>query len=435
MSELLVSLGLVAVGCAVPCALLGNYLVLRRMSLLADAIGHAVLPGIAVGFLLTEQLSGWPVMLGAALFGLLMVWLSNWLGSFGRLAEDASLGVVFTALFALGVILLTYAARVWHADLDPGCVLYGQLELSASRQVNVLGWFVPASIWETLLPVNLLVFGVIICLWKELQLAVFDPEWAQASGFAARQLLHALLGLVALVCVAVFREVGSILVLALLVVPAATAWLLARRLWSMVTMSVMIAVIGSCLGCWWAVQYNWNTAGSISAALGGLFALAVVISPRQGLLAQVARRGQLLWRIACEDVLALFFRVEEAAAQGRLAKSTVNAEDLRRLVGIWSRAILFYLRWRGQVVGEAGEWRLTESGRQRARQVVRSHRLWESWLQRHFPLPLDHLHEVAERMEHYVTPALQEEIARELGPTRDPHGREIPPQESSSPRH
>ncbi|MCS7161372.1 MAG: metal ABC transporter permease, partial [Gemmatales bacterium] len=355
----------------------------------------------------------------------------------GRLAEDTSLGVAFTTLFALGVILMTYAARVWHADLDPGCVLYGQLELSALQQVQIgiWGWSVPLSVWETLLPVNVLVLAGVVLFWKELQLMAFDAEWAQTIGFPASKLLQGLLGLVALVCVAVFREVGSILVLALLVVPAATAWLLVRQLWAMVTGSVAIAVVGSVLGCWWAVRYNWNTAGSISAALGVLFAIAVLTSPRQGLIAQLIRRGQLRWRILCEDVLALFFRVEEAAAQGRLERATVRSVGLRRLVGLWSVAVLLYLRWQGQVSHERGEWRLTELGRRRARLVVRSHRLWETWLQRHFSLPLDHLHEVAERMEHYVTPDLQEEIARELGPTRDPHGREIPPQGSSPPTH
>lgn len=427
MTDVLPALLLVAVTCAVPCALLGNYLVLRRMSLLGDAISHAVLPGIAVGFLLTQQLSGWPVLVGAAGFGLLTSWAARWLTSTARLAEDVSLGVVFTSLFALGVALITYVARVWHADLDPGCVLYGQLELSAVQKRRVLGWPVPASVLETLLPVNVLVVGVVVLFWKELQLVTFDPDSAEATGFGARWLTNSLLSLVALVCVAVFREVGSVLVVAFLVVPAATAWLWARRLWAMVWLSVGIAVLGAVLGCWWAVRYNWNTAGSISTALGVLFGVSVLISPRQGLLAQFCRHWALQWRIVCEDVLALFFRVEEAAAQGRLVRAWVTPEEIRRLVGSWWPMVLLYLRVRGEVMRDAaGYWRLSEAGRRRARQVVRSHRLWETWLQRHFALPLDHLHDVAERMEHFLSSELQAELASELGETHDPHGSEIP---------
>jgi manganese/zinc/iron transport system permease protein len=350
------------------------------------------------------------------------------------LKEDTSLGVVFTTLFALGVILITYAARIWHADLDPGCVLYGQLEISALDQISVLGWRVPTSVVEVLLPINVVVLGVVVIFWKELQVVAFDPDWAQALGYASRWVLNGLLGLVALVCVAVFREVGSVLVLALLVVPAATAWLLARRLGMMLLISVAVALAGTVVGCWWAVRYNWNTAGSISAALGVWFALAVLFSPRQGLVLRWIWRWALHWRILCEDVLALLFRVEEAAAQGRLERGFVVRQDVRRLVGFWEFAVLRYLCWRGAISrNDKGEWRLTELGRARARQIVRSHRLWEAWLQRHFQLPLDHLHAVAERMEHFLTPELQAELASELGPVRDPHGREIPPQPSSAP--
>lgn len=428
MADVLVALLWLATGCAIPCAVLGTFLVLRRMSLLGDAISHAVLPGIAVGFLLTQQLSGWPVLVGAAGFGVITAVAAQWLHRRTRLPEDSSLGVVFTALFAVGVVLITYAARRWHADLDPGCVLYGQLELSAVHTRTVLGWDIPASFLETLLPVNLLVLGGVALFWKELQLVSFDFEQAEILGFRPGWVIHALLAAVAGVCVAVFREVGSVLVLALLIAPAATALLLARRLAAVVVTAVSVGVSAAVLGCLAAVRYNWNTAGSIAVALGCIFTFAMFLSPRQGLLAQLWRRAALRWRIVCEDVLAFCFRVEEAARQGRLSSPAICARELRRLVGRSWPIVLWALRWRGELIpAEPGYWQLSESGRKRARQIVRSHRLWETWLQRHFALPADHLHAVAERMEHFLTPELQAELAAELGETRDPHGREIPP--------
>jgi manganese/zinc/iron transport system permease protein len=428
MAEVLVAMLWLAVGCAVPCAALGTFLVVRRMSLLGDAISHAVLPGIALGFFWTRELGSWSLVVGAAAFGVLTAVMSQWLHRRVRLPEDVSLGVVFTALFALGVALITYASRRWHVDLDPGCVLYGQLELSTVHAETVLGWKIPRAFVETLLPLNVLVLVGTVLFWKELQLVSFDVEQAEILGYRPGWVNQGLLVAVAVVCVAVFREVGSILVLALLIVPAATALLLAKRLSSVVMMAVGIGVIGACLGCLLAVRYNWNTAGSIAMALGGLFAAALLLAPRQGIVAQVVRRVALRWRIVCEDVLAFCYRIEEAAQKGRLPRGTIGNTDLRRLLGRFWPVVLWYLRLKGDLMPAApGYWQLSESGRTRARLIVRSHRLWETWLQRHFPLPADHLHAIAERMEHFLTPELQAELAAELGETHDPHGREIPP--------
>src|SRR5918994_3305172 len=158
------ALGTVAVAavCGVSCALLGCYLILRRMSLLGDAISHAVLPGIALAFLLTGQISAWPVFLGAMALGVLTAFLTHTIHSFGNVPEDASMGVVFTSLFAVGVILITHAAA--NVDLDPGCVLYGLIEFVPLDTVTLLGREVPRAL-QTMGPVVVATVLFVLLLW------------------------------------------------------------------------------------------------------------------------------------------------------------------------------------------------------------------------------------------------------------------------------
>ena len=160
---------------SLPCAILGCFLVLRRMSLLGDAISHSVLPGIVIGALLSGSLLGWPVFLGAVLMGILTALLTQSLTLYGNVSEDAGMGVVFTSFFALGVILITQLAR--NVDLDPGCVLYGLIEFIPLDTVKWGDWEVPRAFF-TLVPVCIVTILFTILFWKELLLISFDPGLA-----------------------------------------------------------------------------------------------------------------------------------------------------------------------------------------------------------------------------------------------------------------
>jgi ABC-type Mn2+/Zn2+ transport system permease subunit len=402
-------------------ALVGAFLVLRRMSLLGDAISHAVLPGIVFGFLLTGTLGGWPALVGALVFGVLTSLLTQALHELGRVPEDASMGVVFTSLFALGVVLITREAA--HVDLDPGCVLYGLLEFAPLDTVRLAGIDVPRAML-TLGPVLLLAVGFVAVFWKELKIASFDPGLATAMGYSARLIHYLLMILVALVVVASFEAVGSILVVAMLIVPGATAHLLTDRLGWLLVWSMAVAAVSAVGGYLAAVALNTSAAGMMAVVAGGQFALAVLLAPRHGLVAAGLRRLNLAVRIAGEDIVARLYRAEEAAAAKRPADAAKPAERPPLVAWLAER----WLRSKGLVTtGARGRLLLTEAGRDQGRSVVRAHRLWESYLGQHFDLPLDHLHEPAERIEHFLGPALQAELAAELeAPGRDPHGKEIP---------
>jgi manganese/zinc/iron transport system permease protein len=410
----------VGILCNVPCAILGCYLVLRRMSLLGDAISHAVLPGLALAFLLTKQLNGPAMAIGAAVMGVLTTFLTQVVHKAADVPEDAGMGVVFTSLFAVGVILITRAAS--SADLDPGCVLYGLIEFTPLDTVPLFGREVPRAV-QTLGPALLATIGFVAVFWKELKLVSFDPALAAAMGFRVALIHYMLMAMVAGVTVASFEAVGSILVIAMLIVPAATAHLLSDRLGGMIGWSVAVAVLSAVLGYLGAVKLNTSVAGMMAVAAGGLFLLAVLFAPRHGLMGQVVRRTALALRIARDHLLAALYRAEEAGVPA----GPFEPSWVRRLAA-------FQLRRAGRIERHPGGWRLTPTGRAEGVELVRAHRLWEAFMSTRLGLPADHVHAPADRMEHYTDPALRDQLASDLAfPTRDPHGRPIPPPASDAP--
>ena len=406
----------VGILCNTSCAILGCYLVLRRMSLLGDAISHSVLPGLAVAFLLTGSISGWGMAVGAAALGVLTAFLTQAVHKLAGVPEDAGMGVVFTSLFAIGVILITRAAS--RADLDPGCVLYGQIDFTAIDTMPILGLEVPRAT-RTLGPGLLVTVGFVALFWKELKIVSFDPALASAMGFRVSLIHYLLMAMVAGVTVASFEAVGSILVIAMLIVPAATAHLLTDRLAGMMGWSVAVAVLSAVLGYWGAVHWNTSVAGMMAVAAGALFTLAVFFAPRHGLVSQSARRLLLSLRIVREDILALMFRAEESLVSGRPAVPSASLA-LRWLAR-------FQLHRSGLIERLTGRWQLTAAGRAVAVELVASHRLWETYLSTRLDLPADHVHPPAERMEHFIDRTLREQLVAELDhPDRDPHGKPIP---------
>lgn len=420
---------LAAILSSVLCGLLGNWLVLRRLSLLGDAISHSVLPGIVAAFLLTGSRSPLPMFLGALVAGGLTTALSAAVRRFARVDGGAAMGVVFASLFALGVLLIEQAAAR-QVDLDPDCVLYGSLE--------TLFWFPPADRWELLHPstlarlptpiltlaaVTAFAVAVTTLLRKELALTSFDPELAAALGFRPG-LVHAILMLlVALATVASFEAVGSILVVAMLTCPAASARLWTDRLRVQITLSVLFALIMSIGGYiaaataprWLGTSDALNIAGTISV-MGGLALVASAIaSPSHGVVAAAWRRRALALQVAREDLLGLLYRLSEtgeaSVGEARLGEwGGSSREGLRAAIA------------NGEATREGDLVRLTEAGREAARAIVRRHRLWEGYLADELQLPIDHVHATAERLEHYAE-AVPPERA---GVTRDPHGKPIP---------
>ncbi|MEX2171705.1 MAG: metal ABC transporter permease [Pirellulales bacterium] len=411
----------VSIATNVACALVGSFLVLRRMSLMGDALSHAVLPGLVLAYLWTGSMGILPMFIGAILAGMLTTFLTQTLHQYGHVPEDASMGVVFTSLFALGVVLLKRYAGNIHFDV--ACVYEGSLGLVATDVVTVAGWNVPRTLL-TIGPVLLLNFGLILLLWKEFKLSTFDPALATSMGYPATAMHYLLMLLVALTAMASFEAVGSILVVAMLIVPPATAQLLVNRLWQVLAVACGLAVVIAIAGYAAASYWDVAPAGAMTVVAGALFAVTVFISPQQGLIASLWRNTRLSLQILSEDLLAMIYRVDERGAKRPLDVETA----VRALDDGWlARLALARLRRADKVIVQNGALRLTDPGRQEARRLVRSHRLWEAYLHEHLGLPVDHVHEPAHRVEHFVSEELRLQLEEALrDSTQDPHGREIP---------
>ena len=411
--------------CAVPAALIGTFLVLRRMSLLGDAISHAVLPGIAIAFLLTNQVSGLPIMIGAVLTAILTALLSRSLTETGMVNEQAGLGVIFTSLFALGVILISRAAE--NIDLDPGCVLYGAIEFVPLDTIQIGLFEIPRAVVPLgLLSLMTLIF--VILMFKELRITSFDSGLAQAMGLRPKRIDFILLILTALTTVVSFESVGSILVIVMLVAPASSALLLTDRLGLVLIIAVLIGCLTSFLGYFLALATNTSVAGMMAVVAGIIFATSWLISPSHGQIAIYFRRLKLQLQIATDDLLSAVFRHDEIT---RDLATSFEHPMLRRI--LWRKAAekravrKGWLKLQPTAAIESDRYQLTETGLELARSLVRSHRLWESFLHRDFQLAEDHLHEPAEMAEHFLGPALQRELTEELNqPGTDPHGTMIP---------
>jgi len=287
---------IVAVGilCAMACALPGCFLVLRRMSMMGDAISHAVLPGLAVAFMVSGELTSAPMFIGAAAAGVLTALFTEWVRGYGKVDEGASMGVVFTGLFALGLVLIAQAADQVH--LDANCVLYGAIEFTPLDTVMFAGQAVP-RVALTLASIFLLNLVFVVLFYKELKISSFDPALATTMGVNARAMHYLLMTLTAVTAVAAFEAVGSILVVALLIAPPAAAYLLTDRLPIMLGLSLVIGAGAAALGHAGALALpaafgygSTSTAGMIAVAAGALLILAALFGPRHGVISNIVHR-------------------------------------------------------------------------------------------------------------------------------------------------
>ncbi|WP_029010266.1 metal ABC transporter permease [Azospirillum halopraeferens] len=289
---------LAALFATMACALLGNFLVLRRQSLMGDAISHAVLPGIVGAFLLAGTRAAGPLFAGAIAAALVAVVLIELVRRYGRLESGTAMGVVFSVMFAAGVVMMEQAAAQ-NVDLDADCILYGQLEgilwLAAAGPESLLD---PAAL--AALPREVVVLAGVLAVTalavfafrKELTLASFDPELATTLGFPAGMINLGLMVLVGAVAVAAFEAVGSILVIAMFICPAAAARMLTDRLGVQIALSLAFAAVAALGGyalaafapLWLGVDRALAASGMIAVVSGVLMALAILLGPVHGVL-------------------------------------------------------------------------------------------------------------------------------------------------------
>ncbi|WP_169083737.1 metal ABC transporter permease [Paenibacillus sp. PL91] len=272
------------------CGVLGVFLVLRKMAMIGDAISHSVMPGIVIAFLLSGSRDSLLMMFAALLCGLLTTFLIQMFQQSG-IQSDASIGVVFTALFAIGVVLVSLYARQVHLDQD--AILYGEIAYVHWNIWELGGVNMgPKAVW--LLGVTLFVIVTVIALfYKQFKLCAFDPALAAAIGIPVAVFHYLLMGLVSMATVSSFESVGAILVVGLLIIPASTAYLLTDRLGIMIALSVTVGIASSFIGYGAAVMLDASIAGCMVCAAALLFVIAFLFSPSQGVIMKKLRMRRL----------------------------------------------------------------------------------------------------------------------------------------------
>ncbi len=269
---------------AASCALVGNYLVLRRVALVGDAISHSVLPGIAIAFLITSSRDSIWMFLGALAAGLMTTVFIQLIHSRTRVKEDAAIGITFSTLFSIGVILISLFSG--HIDLDLDCVLYGKLELvsTGSDFVVIAGREILPRPVLVMALVTLLCAALVALFYKELLVSSFDPGMSASLGLNPQVVHYALMGVLSVIVVSAFEAVGAILVIAMLILPAATAYLLTDRFGNMIAFSLGHAFLSAMFGVQLAFALEVPAAAAMVVAGTGLFVLAWFLAPRHGLL-------------------------------------------------------------------------------------------------------------------------------------------------------
>jgi manganese/zinc/iron transport system permease protein len=358
---------LTGVLCASACALLGSFLILRRMAMMSDAISHAILPGLVVGYYVANGPNVLVGAVGATAAALLTATIVQALERTRKFDGGVAIGIVFPAMFAIGTILVSRYFSNVHLDTD--AVLYGNIEFSSFDR-----WFIgdrdlgPQSLWIMggLLVINTL---FLLLFYKELKITTFDPGLAAAIGIAPAIMHYGLMAALSLTAVGAFSAVGAILVVALIIVPAATAYLLTDRLIMMIGGSVAIGAASAVLGYYSAVRLDASVSGFMASWTGIFFALALMFSPSQGIIAQWFQRRSHRQRFAV-DMLLVHLLNHSGTREQRAESSIGHVAAALRWTPQQANRTIERAQNRGYLLRKQGELILTQNGRTLATRVM-----------------------------------------------------------------
>ena len=395
----------------------GCFTLLRRQSLLGDALAHAALPGVCIAFLLFGSKT-LPVLFGGALFaGVLGSLLILLIIRGSRVKEDSAIGIVLSVFFGFGVVLLTWIQRRDDGNqsgLDT--YLFGQAATLLESDVWVIG------------AAGSLVMLLVSLFFKEFKILTFDRDFAASMGFPVRFLEILLTCVLVVVVVIGMQTVGVVLMVATLITPAAAARQWTHRLGMMVVVAALIGSSSGAAGAVLSARFgSLPTGPTIVVISSAILVASLFIAPRRGIIWEFWRSHGLRRIIRRENLLKDLYHVGERYANWRrsLSRDEIGSirEGRRRAM-----PILRSLVADGLVEADGAGWCLSESGLLAAERVVRKHRIWEVYLSRRLDLPSDHLHRDAEAMEHALSDAALLDLEETLGfPTQDPHGQPIPP--------
>ena len=425
----MVLLGTVLMGLS--CGVMGGLVVTRRLSLFGDTLSHAVLPGVAVGFLWSQSKDSWAILVGATVAGFLGVALISLLRKTSRIRQDSALGLVLSGFYALGICMLTRIQKMEFGNqsgIDK--YLFGQVVGLSSSDL----WTMAFSC--------LLILTLTILLYKELLVAGFDSEYARSIGLPVDFLQYLLWLLLAFAVITSLQVVGVVLVSALLVIPAATASLITDKMRAILIWSAMLGCMAGATGAFLSFLGNQLPTGPIIVLVSAVFFLwALFFHPQNGLLFKWLAARNRNQRIALENTLKAVYQElesinfqEETTSVSQLAKRRRIGmpQAHRETDALVARQYATVHPVEDQLAAPPRPTliSLTPKGWGTACRIVRNHRLWELYLTNEARYAPDHVHDDAEKIEHVLGEETVRRIERILSnPKKDPHGKLIPSQQ------
>lgn len=391
------------------CGALGAFIVLRNMSLIGDALAHAILPGIVVAFVLVGY-SSLGFFIGAVAAGLLTAAAITWIQQRAHTKNDAAIGIVFTAMFALGVIGISKLSKSDGVHLDLKDFLFG----------NVLG-VSNADIQMTTV-ITVIVLAAITLFYRYLFVSTFQPVVAAVMGIRVNVIHYLLMLLLSFAVVASLRTVGVILVVAMLITPASTALLWSNRLKSVIALSALLGLASAVSGLILAIYLDTTPGPAMAVVVTLFYLISMMVSPEKGLIFTFFRKRKMTRKIELEDLMKRTFHLQNKKSnslENLVDALGWNASKVRR-----TAQVLQQKKWG---LWQGDQLHLTPSGTELALGLIRAHRLYESYLVQDVGLEEGQIHEEAERLEHILTDDQVDALDKYLGyPEQDPHGSPIP---------
>jgi manganese/iron transport system permease protein/iron/zinc/copper transport system permease protein len=395
---------------AVVCAVAGCLVILQRMAFLGDALAHAMIAGVGAGYLFMKIFFGVEAAAGAMLIGSLIaamftVFMIGFVAKVSRIKEDTSIGIMYTGIFAAGVVLVSVFSKYIHIDIVH--FIMGDI-LGISDTDMIVSSIVSAT-----------VLSVLILFFRYFKITSFDPVMAASIGIPVLFFKYLFTGCVSLIVVSAVNMVGVILVVGLLITPAATAYLLTDRLEKMMMLSALFGFTSILGGLYFSLWMNSSGGGAIMLFSTAQFLTVLTLAPRYGLLADLLKKNNMVPQQVTEDIIGSIFK-----SGGHITYSELNSyiETTKKIF----KNAMKQLSAEGYIENGQHSISLTEKGKNEALRLKKAHRVWETYLH-YMGVPDEHIHEQAHVLEHYNDAEAIDYIHEKMGyPKQDPHGAAIP---------
>lgn len=398
-------------------ALVGSFTFLNKKSLVGDAIAHAVLPGICLGFILAGNKNPIALILGAFITGWLSLVLIEFITTKTRIKEDSAIGLVLSVFFGIGILMLTVIQKSGNAaqsGLDH--FLFGKAAALVGSDLLAF----------TIVAIILLL--IVYALFKEFSLLAFDKEYALSIGLPVRKIELVLNSLIVLAVVIGIQAVGVVLMAAILITPAAAARYWTNNIKVMFLLASLFGAISGLSGAF--ISYtapSMPTGPWIVIIISTIAFFSFFFAPGRGIVSRLIRQRKIRTTIHDENVLKILYQLGEENKNYFIHRNVDEIIRRRKFNKSTLIKILNRLSRQGYLDQTGRLWCLTEAGKNRAQRVVKIHRLWELYLTTYMHIAPDHVHEDAETIEHLLTPELEQQLEEQLGyPKVDPHKSEIP---------